>query len=83
VLIRPSAKQVADCIVGHHTQAHVDLVEVLGVAGRAKYVIEQLDEWTKHQSRETDAQMFGGGKAEIRYQPKGVIGNIVRRCIPG
>jgi coniferyl-aldehyde dehydrogenase len=64
---------------GSHPTAITDLVEVLGVAGRAAYVISKLDEWTKYDNREVDAQMYGStAKGEIRYQPKGVVGNIVR-----
>lgn len=63
---------------GSHPTATTDMVEILGVAGRAAYVISKIDEWTKADSREVDAHLFGAtAKAEIRYQPKGVIGNIV------
>ena len=64
---------------GAHPTAVVDMVEVLGVAGRAAYVLSQLEKWTAVDSRDLDPQMFGQGKAEVRYQPKGVIGNIVRK----
>ena len=64
---------------GSHPKAAVDLVEVLGVAGRAQYVISKIDEWTAYDSREMDPQMFGSSKGEIRYQPKGVVGNIIRK----
>lgn len=63
---------------GAHPTALTDMVEVLGVAGRAAYVISQIDKWTAVESRDVDAQMYGAGKAEVRYQPKGVVGNIVR-----
>ncbi|ORY81551.1 aldehyde dehydrogenase [Protomyces lactucae-debilis] len=62
---------------GNHPKATSDLVEVLGVAGRAQYVISQIDEWTKPSQRHVDAQLFGESKAEIIYQPKGVVGVIV------
>ena len=63
---------------GSHPSAITDMVEVLGVAGRAAYVLSKLDEWTKEERREVDPQLFGASKGEVRYQPKGVIGNIVR-----
>jgi coniferyl-aldehyde dehydrogenase len=63
---------------GAHPTALTDMVEVLGVAGRAAYVMSQIEKWTAVESRDVDAQMYGSGKAEVRYQPKGVIGNIVR-----
>ena len=63
---------------GSHPKATADL-EVLGVAGRAAYVMSQIDKWTAVDSREVDSQMYGAAKAEVRYQPKGVVGNIVRK----
>jgi coniferyl-aldehyde dehydrogenase len=57
---------------------HFKMVEVLGVAGRAAYVISKLDDWIKYDNREVDAQMYGStAKGEVRFQPKGVVGNIV------
>jgi len=53
------------------------MIEVLGVAGRAAYVISQLEKWISPDSREVDPHMYGKGTAEVRYQPKGVVGNIV------
>ena len=64
---------------GSHPTATTDMVEVLGVAGRAAYVMSQIEKWTAYDSRDVDSQMYGAGKGEVRYQPKGVIGNIVRR----
>jgi coniferyl-aldehyde dehydrogenase len=63
---------------GSHPTATSDL-EVLGVAGRAAYVVSQIEKWTTVDSRDIDPQMYGAAKAEVRYQPKGVIGNIVRK----
>ena len=62
---------------GHHPGAATDLIEILGVAGRAGYVISQIDEWMKPDERYVDQQMYGAGKAAIRYQPKGVLGIMV------
>lgn len=64
---------------GAHPTAATDIIEILGVAGRAGYVISQLEKWMAYDNRDLDANLFGGGKAEVRYQPKGVIGNIVRK----
>ena len=60
-----------------HPELFTDLVEVLGVAGRAMYAIEQLDAWTAHDERFADPAFYGTARAAIRMQPKGVIGNIV------
>ena len=60
-----------------HPELFTDLVEVLGVAGRAAYAIEQLDSWMAADERPADPALYGTAQAAIRYQPKGVVGNIV------
>jgi coniferyl-aldehyde dehydrogenase len=62
---------------GAHPDLFTDLVEVLGVAGRAFYAIEQLDTWMADDQRYADPALFGTARSAIRYQPKGVVGNIV------
>jgi coniferyl-aldehyde dehydrogenase len=62
---------------GAHPELFTDLVEVLGVAGRAAYAIEQLDTWLAEDERYTDPALYGTARAGVRYQPKGVVGNIV------
>src|SRR3954454_773615 len=60
----------------HPTQA-TDLIEVLGVAGRAAYAAERLEAWMAAEPRDVDPQLFGSGRAFVQPQPKGVVGNIV------
>jgi len=60
----------------HPTQA-TDLIEVLGVAGRAAYAAERLETWMAAEPREVDQAMFGSARAFVQPQPKGVVGNIV------
>jgi coniferyl-aldehyde dehydrogenase len=62
---------------GVHPELFTDLVEVLGVAGRAAYAIEQLGTWMADEERFADPAFYGTARAGIRYQPKGVVGNIV------
>jgi coniferyl-aldehyde dehydrogenase len=79
---RDAIREALNKDFGSHPTATTDMVEVLGVAGRAAYVISKIDEWIKYDSREVDAQMYGStAKGEVRYQPKGVVGNIVRTYI--
>jgi coniferyl-aldehyde dehydrogenase len=61
---------------GAHPTQFSDLVECLGVAGRAQYVAENLAEWMKPQARPMDPALYGSAKAYIQPQPKGVIGNM-------
>lgn len=62
---------------GAHPMPASDLIEVLGVVGRAHYVLEHLEEWMRASERDVDPGLFGTAKARVEYQPKGVIGNIV------
>ncbi|MHA6765153.1 aldehyde dehydrogenase family protein [Streptacidiphilus sp. PAMC 29251] len=62
---------------GAHPELFSDLVEVLGIAGRAVAAIEQLDQWMAEDERAVDPALFGTARAGIRFQPKGVIGVIV------
>ena len=60
-----------------HPGLFTDLVEVLGVAGRAAFAAERLGAWMADDSRPVDPALYGTTRASVRYQPKGVIGNIV------
>lgn len=60
----------------HPTQA-TDLIEVLGVAGRAAYAAERLETWMAAEPRDVDPALFGSARAFVQPQPKGVVGNIV------
>ena len=60
-----------------HPELFTDLVEVLGVAARAASAVEQLDTWMAEDERPVDPAFYGSAHAGIRFQPKGVVGNIV------
>jgi len=62
---------------GVHPELSTDLIEVLGPAGRAVYVAEQLEQWMAPEDRQSDPALYGSGRAYAQPQPKGVIGNIV------
>lgn len=62
---------------GSHPQGASDLIEVLGVIGRAAYALEHLEEWMRPSERHMNPDVFGTARAEVRWQPKGVVGNIV------
>ncbi len=72
---RISAALVED--FGAHPVPASDMIEVLGVVGRAQYVLENLEAWMRPQPRDIDAGMYGSARAYVQLQPKGVIGNIV------
>ncbi|WP_374942063.1 aldehyde dehydrogenase family protein [Sphingomonas sp.] len=70
------AAAVADDFGAHPAPAS-DLIEVLGVVGRAAHVLEHLDAWMQPSARHIDPALFGTASARVEYQPKGVIGNMV------
>ncbi len=61
---------------GVHPTLATDLIEVLGVAGRAAYVAEQVEAWMAPEPRYSDPALYGSGRAFVAPQPKGVVGNI-------
>lgn len=62
---------------GVHPVPASDLIEVLGLVGRASYVLEHLESWMKPQSRDVDPATLGTARAYVQSQPKGVVGNMV------
>ena len=69
------ASMVSD--FGWHPGSLVDLIEVLGIGGRAQYVLSHLEEWMSPEERDIDPAMWGDASAQIRHRPKGVVGNMV------
>jgi len=70
-------KRIQDALsddFGVHPTQLTDLTEVLGVAGQAQYVIENLALWAAPQERFVDPATYGSATATMRYQPKGVVG---------
>ncbi len=59
-----------------HPALATDLIEVLGVAGRAAYAAENLEAWMAPEPRYSDPALYGSGRAFVAPQPKGVVGNI-------
>ena len=59
-----------------HPNAQADFVEIFGVVGRLQFAKSMLAEWTKSDPRDLDPAMYGGSRAFVTPQPKGVIGNI-------
>jgi coniferyl-aldehyde dehydrogenase len=59
-----------------HPEGFADLVEVLGVAGRAAFAAEHLEEWMAPEPRPAGPGLLGTAQVDMVYQPKGVIGLI-------
>jgi coniferyl-aldehyde dehydrogenase len=61
---------------GTHPDLFSDIIEMLGIAGRAAYTMERLEAWMQPEPRDVDPAFFGTGAAYLHPQPKGVVGNI-------
>ena len=73
---RSQIEEAMSADFGVHPTLATDLIEVLGVAGRAAYVAEQLEGWMAPDPRYCDPSLYGSGRAYVQPQPKGVVGNI-------
>lgn len=87
---RQNLQTLAGVILGHrdrirdaltadfavHPEGFSDLVEIVGVAGRAAYAAEHLEEWMTPEVRPADPGLFGTATVEMSREPKGVIGLI-------
>ncbi|MEA2440506.1 MAG: aldehyde dehydrogenase [Thermoleophilaceae bacterium] len=73
---RTQIEEAMSADFGVHPALATDLIEVLGVAGRAAYVAEQLEAWMAPEPRYSDPALYGTGRAFVQPQPKGVVGNI-------
>ncbi|HVM13778.1 MAG TPA: aldehyde dehydrogenase family protein [Egibacteraceae bacterium] len=62
---------------GSHPPLFADLVEMLGVVARAEYAAANVERWMAPERRDINPDTYGTGYAELRREPKGVIGNIV------
>src|SRR4051794_20694352 len=74
---RTEIQEAMSADFGVHPTLATDLIEVLGVAGRAAYAAEQLETWMADEPRAADPALYGSGRAFVAPQPKGVVGNIV------
>jgi len=74
---RTQIEEAMSADFGVHPTVATDLIEVLGVAGRAAYAAERLEAWMAPEPRDVDPALFGSAKAFVQPQPKGVVGNIV------
>ncbi len=73
---RTEIEEAMSADFGVHPALATDLIEVLGVAGRAAYAAENLEAWMAPEPRYCDPALYGSGRAYVLPQPKGVVGNI-------
>lgn len=61
---------------GNHPTESADLFEISGMIDTTKEIVGNLDKWMKISKRAINPVVYGGSKAYVKYQPKGVIGNM-------
>jgi coniferyl-aldehyde dehydrogenase len=61
---------------GSHPAEFTDLLEILGPAGRAAAALESLEAWMADDERPANPELYGSARAVMRYEPKGVVGNM-------
>jgi coniferyl-aldehyde dehydrogenase len=79
---RPKILQALDADFGGHSHDQGDLLEILGMFDRAKFNIDHVAKWMKPVAKASNPITQGDSKAYIKYQPKGVVGNMVSWNFP-
>lgn len=71
-----------DADLGGQAHDETDLFEIIGPSERAKYNIAHVRGWMKPSPRASNPVTQGSSRSYIRYQPKGVVGNMVTWNFP-
>ncbi|MEL7129635.1 MAG: aldehyde dehydrogenase family protein, partial [Pseudomonadota bacterium] len=61
---------------GHRSKDATRLTDVASSIGALKHAKKHLKSWMRPERRKTELPFFLGAKAEVQFQPKGVIGII-------
>ena len=67
---------------GGHSPELAELVELMGPLGRASFAAGHVRQWMRPSPRAVDRVTLGRSKAYVRYEPKGVVGNMVSWNFP-
>jgi len=75
---RKAIEDALDADFGARSREATGLTDIAGSIGPLKYARENLRKWMRPEKRKTTPAILGlfGAKAEVRYQPKGVVGVI-------
>jgi len=71
-------EEAANADFGSRSKEATAFTDVASSIGALKYAREKVKEWMKPEKRKTTPAILGlfGAKAQVRYQPKGVVGVI-------
>jgi coniferyl-aldehyde dehydrogenase len=75
---RKAIEDALDADFGARSRDATNLTDVAGSIGPLKHAREHLTKWMRPEKRKTTPALLGlfGAKAEVRFQPKGVVGII-------
>jgi coniferyl-aldehyde dehydrogenase len=75
---RRAIEEALDADFGARSREATALADVAGGIGPLRFAKENLRRWMRTEKRRTTPALLGlfGAKAEVRYQPKGVVGVI-------
>ncbi|WP_133365447.1 coniferyl aldehyde dehydrogenase [Qipengyuania sediminis] len=77
-LLRNNADELANAMnadFGNRSPAQSKLTDIGGPIGFGKYCLKNMDKWARSERRHVQFPLgLLGAKAEVRYEPKGVIG---------
>ncbi|MBL0087522.1 MAG: aldehyde dehydrogenase family protein [Ideonella sp.] len=79
---RQKILQALDADFCGHSHDQGDLLEILGMFDRAKFNIDHVKKWMQPVVKASNPITQGDSKAYIKYQPKGVVGNMVSWNFP-
>ncbi len=79
---RQKILQALDADFSGHSHDQGDLLEILGMFDRAKFNIDHVAKWMRPVAKASNPITQGDSKAYIKYQPKGVVGNMVSWNFP-
>ncbi|MFZ3228643.1 MAG: aldehyde dehydrogenase family protein [Pseudobdellovibrio sp.] len=84
-MLMKNRNKIIECLhldYGYHSPQTAEIHEILSSINRFRYNSSQLKKWMQPMQRQGNPIMMGSSKAYVKYQPKGVIGNIVSWNFP-
>lgn len=79
---RAAVLDALDADFGGHSRDLAEVAELMGPVGRAAFAAAHVRQWMRPSPRPVDRVTWGRSKAYVRYEPKGVVGNMVSWNFP-
>ena len=79
---RDAVLDALDADFGGHSRELAEVTELMGPLNRATFAIAHVQGWMRPSPRPVDRVTLGRSRAYVRYEPKGVVGNMVSWNFP-